>query len=83
MSQDYIDYLEQLDKLVRVDETHIILNTDPGGTNNEYEILLQECGTPEQILWWTFHLTEKNWVTTDMLRRFIRLATVKAKIKID
>ncbi|WP_258087551.1 hypothetical protein [Xenorhabdus bovienii] len=83
MIKDYTDYLERLDKLVWFDETHIILNTDLGGTNNEYEIPLHDCDTSEKILWWTFHLSEKNWVTTDMLRRFIRLATVKAKIKID
>lgn len=40
----------------------------------EYEIPLSDCSTPEKILRWVKHLSEKQWVTNSLLHRFIVVA---------
>lgn len=39
-----------------------------------YPIDRDRCDTPEKVLGWVLHLSEKKWVTPRMLREFI-LAT--------
>lgn len=48
---------------------------------NEYPIALSRCNTPEKLLHWVWHLTEKTWMTNDVLRRFIELACDENAIK--
>jgi len=37
-----------------------------------YDIKLDDCNNEKKILEWVDHLCEKSWVTTDMIRKFIR-----------
>lgn len=39
-----------------------------------YVITLDRCDTLEKILDWVLHLSEKTWVTTDLIESFIHLA---------
>ncbi|HGM6756491.1 hypothetical protein ACUNIY_24545 [Serratia sp. IR-2025] len=54
---------------VRIEGEYIVINV-----SYEYNISLQACSTHQQILHWAWHLTEKTWMTTTALRRFIELA---------
>jgi hypothetical protein len=42
-----------------------------------YEIPLDRCQSPSEILAWTHHLTEKARITSEHLRRFIQLAGMR------
>lgn len=48
-----------------------------------YEIGLERCETPEQVLAWVHHLCAKNWVTKKMIRDFIWQAHIRNGVKID
>ena len=41
---------------------------------SEYVIKLDRCSTPEALLEWVFHLTEKMWMTIPLMGRFVDLA---------
>ena len=44
----------------------------------EYEVDLDRIRTPADLLEWTHHLAEKNWITTAVLAEFIeRVFTIK------
>jgi len=75
---DYIKYVAELERLCRIDGDYIVLDSgDAGG----YEIALSRCDTYEKIVWWTFHLAEKNWMTVPVLRHFIRIACAHHGLK--
>lgn len=59
----------ELNKMVYIEEGHIVINV-----HYEYNVPLDRCDTHEKILAWALHLTEKTWMTMDVLERFIRLA---------
>lgn len=40
----------------------------------EYGIKKTRCDTPRKVCHWVCHLSEKNWVTPDLLRQFIVMA---------
>lgn len=49
----------------------------------EYPIELRRCATAEAILGWIDHLCcTKAWITTDIIKKFIDLATIHHKIQI-
>lgn len=73
LEADYKRHIAELDSLCRVDGDYIVFQFQESG---DYEIALSRCNTYEKIVWWTFHLTEKNWMTLPVLRHFIRLACV-------
>lgn len=50
-----------------------ILIERPNGLS-PYDIELDRCDTPEKILAWVDHLTEKTWMTNDMFSEFIGVA---------
>jgi len=58
-----------LSRKVYVDGSKIVLAE--GGS---YEISLARCNTYEKITRWSLHLAEKNWMTLEVLNRFILLA---------
>lgn len=49
--------------------------------DEHYPIAFDDCDSAEKILSWILHLSEKTWVTTDLLRRFIEQAS--ARINLD
>ena len=69
------DYLEDLENKVYIRGDDIIVNVE-----YEYEIPIADCKSYERILHWAWHLTEKTWMTTDILRRFIEVAAHNAGI---
>lgn len=71
------EYEKRLQKQVRVEEGHIVIDVD-----YEYNIALNRCDTLEKILGWATHLCEKNWMTTDIMERFIRVAAGHHKLEI-
>lgn len=70
----------ELNELIKVDETHIVFHIPGDHIDGEYEIALLSCKTPEQVISWIYHLSEKQWVTRDILRRFIKVASANAGI---
>ena len=72
-----------LDKQVQVKEGHIVLNSTPENEQADYNIELSRCDSPEKLLGWIRHLTEKTWLTMDMLDRFISVASAENKIEIQ
>jgi hypothetical protein len=71
-------HIERLNQQCYVDGDHIIINA-----GFEYPIALNRCDTTEKRLSWSFHLTEKTWMTTEVLRRFIDLVVMTNNIPID
>ncbi len=64
--------IEQENKLkqqVSVQDEHIVINVC-----YEYNIALSGCDTAEKLLHWVWRLTEKTWMTNDVMRRFIAVA---------
>jgi hypothetical protein len=71
LEDGYKRHVAELNRVCRIERGQIIFQTGGGG---EYEIALSSCATYEKIVWWTFHLSEKKWMTVPVLRHFIRLA---------
>lgn len=71
------DYLEVLENKVYIRGDDIVVNVE-----YEYEIPIADCKSHERILHWAWHLTEKTWMTTDVLRRFIEVAAHNAGISL-
>ncbi len=53
------------------------------GGGYEYWIDSDRCDTPEKILAWVLHLAPKTWVTAEVLRQFVQLATSINNVKVD
>lgn len=70
----------ELDEIIQVDKTHIVIHIPGDHIDGEYEIALLSCRTPEQVVSWIYQLSEKQWVTGDILRRFIKVASANAGI---
>ncbi|WP_158755343.1 hypothetical protein [Dyella sp. S184] len=75
--EKYKKHFEELAKTVLVKDGHIVINV-----HNEYNIALSSCNTHEKILGWVFHLTEKTWISRDVLRRFILVACHENGLKV-
>jgi hypothetical protein len=73
LDESFFDGMQERDALlaeqVKIVDDYIIINVC-----YEYPISLDTCTTHEGILHWAWHLTEKTWMTNEVLRRFIELA---------
>ena len=47
-----------------------------------YEIRLSDCSTATQILRWVMVLTEKPWMTTDLLKFFVVVAVEEGSVDV-
>lgn len=77
---DEKEYLEKLQGRLTnivVDETHLTIKA---GAHYEYEIALDRIDNPVKILQWVIHLTEKGWMTNELMRQFVQAACTKAGI---
>ena len=63
------DHERNLDRLCRIEDGFIVL-----GDEINYAIKLSRCASYEKIVWWVSHLSEKTWMTLDLLARFIETA---------
>ena len=73
----FVKHMEDLRKTVTVVDDHIVINV-----HYEYNIPLSRCNTHEKILGWAYHLTEKTWMSRDVLRYFIQVACHKSGLPI-
>jgi len=65
---NYAKWDEELSKKIYLQDEYIIINV-----GREYPIALTRCNTPEKALGWVFQLSEKSWMTTEILRRFVAI----------
>ena len=72
LKEQVLAHNNKLKKLIYIEDRCIVINTV-----GEYCIELDRCDTPEKLLEWVHHLCEKTWMTTDILARFIEVASVK------
>ncbi|WP_136799231.1 hypothetical protein [Desulfosediminicola ganghwensis] len=75
--EEYVQWRKDLEDAVKIENDLIIL-----GPQGFYDIEISSCNTYEKILGWAFHLSEKTWMTTDVLRYFIRVACQASDIKV-
>lgn len=76
----YFENEAELSRIITVDETHIVINIPGDHIDGKYEIALSRISTAEDVVSWIFHLSAKSWVTRDILRRFIKVASAHAGI---
>lgn len=69
---------EVLGKQVYVVDGHVVINVE-----YEYNIELSRCDTAEKLLHWIWHLTEKTWMNTVVMRRFIEVVCRENKIEME
>lgn len=63
------EYEARMSKAVYIEDEHVFINV-----KDEYNIALSRCDTREKLLEWVYHLTEKNWMSREVLRRFMEVA---------
>jgi len=66
----------ELEELVSIQGDCIIIQKGGG-----YDIFLAECDTHERILAWTIQLTDKSWMSAQIVNRFVRLALDTHKLR--
>lgn len=70
------DYKAERAKHVKIEDGCIVL------IEHNYAVELNRCRNKSAILQWVHHLSEKAWVTADLLCYFIELASEYHKINI-
>ena len=68
---------EELRRVVFVKGNYIIVNA-----SYPYQVPVDECRTAEGLLNWVYHLTEKSWMNTEILRRFMEVASGQTGVKL-
>ena len=81
-TDEYRKHAEYLARVVSVREHHIVIDVSSECNIPEYNIPLSRCSTYAEILGWAHHLTEKTWVSTEVLRRFIAVACDANKLDV-
>lgn len=66
---DWMAHDKILNEQVKIVDDYIVINVA-----YEYNISLETCSNYQQILHWAWHLTEKTWMTNDVMGRFIEVA---------
>ncbi len=66
-------------KKIYVEDGHIVINTKVGG---KYRIALKRCNTYKKIIRWLLHLSEKTWMTVEIMEYFIIVACEANQIDI-
>ena len=71
-------WLERMKKRVEychIEDNAIVFRIDiTDDQSTTYEVPLFKCDTHEKIIGWQCHLSEKNWMTLDLLIQFTLLA---------
>ncbi len=65
-----VERRDTMDRQCYIKDDYLVLNV-----KYEYNIGLSRCDTAEKILGWALHLSRKNWVSMDLLERFIQVAS--------
>lgn len=61
---------------------NVVAGADCITLHDHYDIAWDRIDTPEKILVWVLHLSEKTWVTSDVLQRFVGAATARLHIEL-
>lgn len=77
--EQYMEHRAELAKKVYLEDGFIVLNTG----NTTYEIAVNRLHNHESLANWAFHLTEKVWMDMDMMREFLRVASVAANLPLE
>lgn len=73
----------KMERIVFVDDGYIVIDLNElCDAPTTYDIPLKECETAEQILGWVWQLSEKTWLTAEVLRRFVAIATEQAGVDV-
>ena len=75
--EEFKAYSKELEEMVYIDDADCICFRD----GNAYQVPINNLKDERAILAWTLHLSEKTWMTTTALRRFMSLACQPAGIK--
>ena len=77
--EKYMEHRAELAKKVYLEDGFVILNAG----NSLYEISVDRIYSHEVLTNWAFHLTEKTWMDMDMMREFLRVASIAAKLPLE
>jgi len=69
LEKKYVEYIKEMQRICSIKDNAIVFDI-----GFEYEIELSRCDTPQKLLSWVYHLSEKTWMTRDIIHYFIRLA---------
>lgn len=69
--------IDELNKSIYVEGEYIVVNVE-----YEYNIPIRRCQSYSDILGWVYQLTEKTWMSRELLRHFIRVAHSASEIAI-
>ena len=72
----HFERCKQMQKLIYETKTSIVVNVQ-----DRYEIEKSRIDTPEKIIRWTVHLSEKTWMTKELLHFFILTVCDAANIE--
>lgn len=67
--EEMLAHDEQLAQQVSIQDGYLVINVE-----YEYPIELARCDTHAKILAWVIQLSDKTWITPDVIRRFVYLA---------
>lgn len=78
--QAYLEKEKLLDEIITIQDEHIVITIPGNDFDQTYDIPLNNLKNGYDLVSWIFQLTEKNWVDRDILRRFIKVASLKAGV---
>lgn len=67
-----------LTEQVKIVDDYIVINVAYA-----YNIHLHTCRTAEDVLKWVLHLSDKTWITTEVIKRFIFIASREANLNLS
>lgn len=70
VAEAIVEHHEKMKKTVYIEDDHYVINV-----KYEYNIPRANCSTQEQLLGWVAHLTEKNWMSIDVMRYFMQVVS--------
>ncbi|MEM5366455.1 hypothetical protein V4C53_10460 [Paraburkholderia azotifigens] len=70
----------ELCKRIRLEGDFVLISV--AGTSVTKNIPVADLQTTEGLLLWTYHLTEKTWMDTVQLRKFMEVAAASAGISL-
>ncbi|HGJ5860615.1 MAG TPA: hypothetical protein ACHBX6_13190 [Arsenophonus nasoniae] len=80
-SIDLDKQLTAFNAILKIEDDYFVFYLDDDEINT-YEISSSACNTPEKLISWVFHLSEKRWMRTDLLNHFIRVASQHSNISL-
>lgn len=73
-----VEYREKMQKIVYIADDQYVINV-----KYEYNIPRSKCSTKEELLDWVAHLTEKTWMTVEVMRYFMQVVSADRELKLS